>query len=258
MPDSLNPADMTAAESDYNKKFNRQAKAEAAKNTKNLQNQETAGDASWKTTTDKKKTGNTTRKKGRFAFAGRRAGKLHHASVFLFIFGILGIGVFYTSVFAPNIILVNMKEMYTDDLADATIALDTYYKGLMAYKINRSDCSDKTSIKCKLSTMSRAQKQAFEKQGFMVLGDKVSEDNLDDGQPGAKLAEQRFKVTAILPPAYNDIISGLTQRGLSLPSNLFGGKLDHLFAGDLITTIAGFGADNDVFIIEHGRDGPIQ
>ena len=84
--------------------------------------------------------------------------------------GIIVLGVWYTSVFAPNILLVNIKEMYTNDLTDATVALNTYYWKMMNYKLGHSNCSEPQSIKCKLSTMSRAQKQAFEKSGFTVLG----------------------------------------------------------------------------------------
>lgn len=232
MPDRLNPADATAAESDYQKKFNRKAKDEAAHNAKTVKEQEAATDTTWKTTTKKKAADDG--KKARFRFAGKRAGRVRQGSVFAFIFVMLGLGVWYTSVFAPNILLVNIKEMYTNDLSDTTIALDTYYKGLMAYKINRSNCGDKTSIKCKLSTMSRAQKLAFEKQGFTVIGSKLSEDNLDDGEPGNNLSEQRYQVSAILPPAYTDILNGLVARGMSVPSNLLGTNLDQL--GDRVNS----------------------
>lgn len=229
MVDRLNPAEKTAAESDYAKKFDRQAKQQATDNTKKLQEQEAAGNTHWKTVT--KKDGQKNKKK--FRFAGRRAGRLHHASVFVFIFAMLGLGVWYTSIFAPNIILVNIKEMYTNDLADSTIALDTFYKGLMSSKINRSNCGEPKSIKCKLTTMSRAQKMAFEKQGFTVLGSKVVEDNRDDGTPGNELPEQRLQVSAILPPAYMNIVNSLAARGMSLPSNLLGGNLNQL--GDKVS-----------------------
>lgn len=227
MADRLNPAEKTAAESDYAKKFERRAKEESAKDAKKIKDQEAAGDASWKTAT-KKNTSTNKDKKGRFSFKGRRAGKIHHISVFTFIFTILGIGVWYTSVFAPNIILVNIKEMYTNDLADTTIALETYYKGLMGSKINRASCGEKKSIKCKLTTMSRAQKAAFERQGFIVLGTKVEEDNRDDGEPGNEKPEQRYQVNAILPPAYMNVVNSLVSRGMSLPSNLLGSNLSQL------------------------------
>src|ERR1700757_3532042 len=174
-PNRLNPGEKTAAESDYQKKFNR--KQQPGSDAKNLKQQEASGgDASWKTNTNKKKPADSSPKKGRFGFKGRRGGKLRHASAFGFIIAILLFGVWYTSVFAPNILLVNIKEMYTNDLADATVALNAYYWKMMNYKLGHSNCGDKQSIKCKLSTMSRAQKKAFEKSGFTVLGSKVTED----------------------------------------------------------------------------------
>lgn len=223
--DRLNPGNKSAAESDYDKKFNR---SHGAPDTKDLKQQEAAGsDAKWKTTAVKKNKQEPA-KKGRFRFAGRHGGKLRQGSAFAFILGMLTLGVWYTSVFAPNILLVNIKEMYTNDLSDATIALNTYYWKMMNYKIGRSQCGDKEHIKCRLSTMSRAQKQAFEKQGFTVIGTKVEEDNKDDFQEGNDKPEQRYQVTAILPPAYTNIISGLASRGMALPSNLFGGDISNL------------------------------
>lgn len=195
--DRLNPGNKSAADADYDKKFNRVNGAPAPKDIKQ---QEAAGsDADWKTTTAKKKKQDSA-KKGRFRFAGRRGGKLRQGSAFAFILGILMLGVWYTSVFAPNILLVNIKEMYTNDLADATIALNTYYWKLMNYKIGRPQCGEQESIKCRLSTMSRAQKKAFEKQGFIVLGAKVKEDMKDDFQSDNDRPEERYQVAGIIPP----------------------------------------------------------
>lgn len=199
MADENNPGNKTAAEADYEKKFNQRKLGTT--DGSDLKAKEAAGDAGWKTTdVEKKKQEKASDKKGRFGFAGRHAGKLRSGSAFVFIIAMLGLGVWYTSVFAPNILLVNVKEMYTNDLADATIALDTYYKKMMNYKIGRPNCGEKESIKCKLSTMSRAQKKAFEKHGFTVLGSKVDEDNLDDGQEGNDKPESRYQVMAIIPP----------------------------------------------------------
>lgn len=227
MAGRLNPAEQTAAESDYEKKFSHTAKQDAAKNSAKLKQQEAAGDANWKTAT-KKSDQKSSSKKSRFRFAGGRAGKLRQGSAFLFIFGVLGLGIWYTSVFAPNILLVNIKEMYTNDLADATIALDTYYKKVMGYKLNRSSCGEKESIKCKLSTMSRGQKEAFEKQGFIVLGSKVQEDNRDDGQEGNEQPESRYQVTAILPPSYSEIIDDIKSTGSSWVRQLLNGNTGQL------------------------------
>lgn len=195
--DRLNPGNKSAAESDYNKKFNRN---HSSPNTENLKQQEAAGsNAEWKTTEITKSKQNPANK-GRFRFAGRYGGKLRQGSAFGFIIGILLLGVWYTSVFAPNILLVNIKEMYTNDLSDATIALNTYYWKIMNYKIGRPQCGEKEHIKCRLSTMSRAQKKAFEKEGFTVIGSKVKEDNKDDFQEGNDKPEERFQVSAIIPP----------------------------------------------------------
>lgn len=227
MADRLNPAEQTAAESDYQKKFNRTEQT-ADPQSKSLKDQEASGgDAAWKTTTKGKKKAEQT-KKGRFGFAGRRAGKLRHASAFGFIISLILMGVWYTSVFAPNILMVNIKEMYTNDLSDATIALNSYYWKMMNYKIGRANCGEQKSIKCRLSTMSRAQKQAFEKNGFTVIGTKVKEDNLDDGQPGNDQPEERYQVTAILPPKYKETIDEIKNTGLSWLSGGMNGGIKNL------------------------------
>lgn len=199
MATRLNPAERTAAEVDYENKFNHKDKKTDAE--KEIKDKEAAPDTDWKDDKAKiKGKDNDSSKKGVFGFRGRRAGRVRKGSAFGFVIVLILVGVWYSSVFAPNILLVNIKEMYTNDLADATIALDTYYKKMMNYKIGRSNCGEKESIKCKLSTMSRAQKEAFEGRGFTVLGTKVEEDNLDDMEPSNDLPESRYQVTAIIPP----------------------------------------------------------
>lgn len=226
MADRLNPAEQSAAESDYQKKFNRsQPKDTKAANDIKKQ-EESGGDASWKTVAKKKKSDDIAQKKGKFRFAGRHAGKVRSGSAFAFILVFIGLGVWYSSVFAPNILLVNIKEMYTNDLADSTVALDTYYKKMMNYKIGNAQCGETDSIKCKLSTMSRSQKEAFEKAGFTVLASKVKEDNLDDGQPSNDQPESRYQVTAVLPPSYNEIIDKVTSSGTSVLNSIMSGNFD--------------------------------
>ncbi len=238
MTDRLNPSGQTAAESDYRKKFNRDPKQAASKEAQDLKQKEASGDASWKTTT-KNKSKSEPAKKNRFGFSGRRAGKLSKGSAILFLFGVVIAGVWYTSVFAPNILLVNIKEMYTNDLADATTALEVYTQVSYFNKIgpmSGQDCVDgqpmsSQPIKCKLTTMSRTQKEAFERQGFMfgfgdinlggakVNGDvaakKVYEDNRDDGDPSNDKEESRYKVLAILPPNYKAVVDSLKTTGVS-------------------------------------------
>lgn len=205
MAQKLSPIEKTAAESDYEKKFNRVGVKDELDYVKG---REASPDTSWKTKTteknDETKNGNNKTKKPKFRFAGRHAGMLNSGSAFVFIVAVLAAGIGYTVFFAPNIILINIKEMYTNDLADSTVALNDYYWKMMNYKIGNSQCSDTKSIKCKLSTMSRGMKQAFEKHGFTVLGSKVSQDDRDNGTNGdvTSIPESRYEVTAIIPPVY--------------------------------------------------------
>ena len=194
----MSKAPLNSAESDYESKFNHTKKDGNTENNSDIKSKESAPDTDWKGKI--KKSGKEADKRGVFRFAGRRSGRMRKGSAIMFVVALIVAGVWYSSVFAPNILLVNIKEMYTNDLADATIALDTYYKKMMNYKIGGGNCGEQDSIKCKLSTMSRAQKQAFEKQGFTVLGNKVKEDNLDDQVHENDLPEERYQVTAIIPP----------------------------------------------------------
>jgi hypothetical protein len=123
-------------------------------------------------------------------------GTLRHASAYAFLLGLVIIGIGYSAVFAPNIIMVNIKEMYTNDLADATIALYTYDKKLLDFKLKNGQCTD-SSIRCKLAHMSRNDVKRYEKAGFKINGSKVKEDNRDDKNFGNDLGESRVKVSSI-------------------------------------------------------------
>ncbi|USN96561.1 MAG: hypothetical protein H6797_05895 [Candidatus Nomurabacteria bacterium] len=247
MVDKLSPSGQTAPEQDYQKKFNRAKKAPS--DTSDIKEQEkSGGDASWKTKADSKtnevsKSDNSGRKKGRFGFKGRRRGKIRQGSAFVFVVGLILAGVWYTSVLAPNILLVNIKEMYTNDLADATTALEIYTQIMYFYKIgplSGQDCNmgqpmNTQSIKCKLTTMSRSQKESFERQGFsfgipipdtvktLIPGSdkfdfcaqKVYEDNRDDGDPRNDKPESRYRIFCILPPNYKQIIDSVKAAGTS-------------------------------------------
>ena len=228
----MSKAPLNSAESDYESKFNHTKKDGNTENNSDIKSKESAPDTDWKGKI--KKSGKEADKRGVFRFAGRRSGRMRKGSAIMFVVALIVAGVWYSSVFAPNILLVNIKEMYTNDLADATIALDTYYKKMMNYKIGGGDCGEQESIKCKLSTMSRAQKQAFEKQGFTVLGQKVKEDNLDDQVNENDMPEERYQVSAIIPPiqspgliATGDMLflyAGLSSANKSLVYSVFNPK----------------------------------
>lgn len=252
MAEDNNPGNKSAAEADYEKKFNRIGNK--APDSNDLKSKEAAGDANWKTATTKNEENKRpAKKKGLFRFADRRAGTLRRGSALLFIIGILCLGVAYTSVFAPNILLVNVKEMYTNDLADSTTALEIYTQIMFFNKLgplSGQDCSgggqsmEGYSMKCKLSTMSRGQLTAFESQGFSFgvpipktisgiipgssnlkfCAQKVYEDNRDDGDPRNDLPASRYKVYCMLPPKFQQTVEDAAAEGFASVNDIFKGN----------------------------------
>ena len=241
MADKLNPGEKSVGDEDYDKKFNH-PKSESS-DAKDLKTKESEGETNWKTNVSEPD--DSARKKKRFGLKGRRGGKMQKGAALTFIVGFIGLGIWYTSVLAPNILLVNVKEMYTNDLADATTALEIYTQIAYFNKIgplSGQDCVDgqpmsSQPIKCKLTTISRAQKQAFERQGFTFgLGDiniggfktdagnvaikKVYEDKRDDGDFSNDLPESRYKVYAIIPPNYKQVIDSAAANGISTFSDI--------------------------------------
>ncbi len=201
MADDFTPSRVTtAADKDYDHKFNRTGKdlksleANAATqpgDTKSVKEQEINAGAPSKSLKPAPK---------KVPLAQRLSRSIRHKSAFGFIVGLLLLGVGYSTIFAPNIIMVNMKELFTNDLADATVALYTYDKKMLANRIGKSNCNEPDSITCKLSTMSRNEKKAFERAGFIVNGQKVQEDNLDDSNPDNDKPESRWKVSSLVFP----------------------------------------------------------
>lgn len=200
--DALNPS-RNSAENDYDQKFN--------KTGKQLSEQENAPDPASDSKKEpvkeleKKGTVSGSRKKTvtnspHKSLAARITGSVRHKSAFLFIAVVFLGGLWYSSILAPNIILVNIKDLFTNDLADGTTALSKYSLKMIGNKIGKADCSDKESIKCKLTTMSRAQVLAFKDHGFQIQGQKLEEDNLDDNNQQNDKPESRWKVQAIVFP----------------------------------------------------------
>lgn len=194
-----------AGDADYEKKFGgdaaRQLKSredgavdDDSKNNNDVKTQEQTSRGGWKTSISR------TRRNKPTTLKTRIRDKIHNKSAFAFVVVILVGGVFYSSLFAPNILLVNMKDLLTNDLADATTALAAYTPKMIGYKIGKADCGDQESINCKLSTMSRAQVKAMEKHGFTVIGQKLKEDNLDDMDKGNDQPESRYQVAAVIFP----------------------------------------------------------
>lgn len=191
---------LDAARADYERKFDRTSKQlnELEKTSANTTEQ-----AKEDVKKQEKSGGNikTVRKKKpaekRAPLGKRILGSMHHKSAFVFIAIVLLLGGAYISVLAPNIMLVNIKDLYTNDLADATTALSKYSLKMIGFKIGKADCGNKDTIKCKLTTMSRNQKDTLERHGFKVNGEKVEEDNRDDNDQGNDKKESRWKVSGI-------------------------------------------------------------
>lgn len=201
--DSLN-----VAEDDYREKFNTTSnklnRLESRGSTSGDPDTTSPGDTKGKEVKAEKKQLESSQKTKRAAEKRKQKqarrgliGKIRQNSAYVFIVGLIVLGVWFSSIFAPNILLVNMKEMFTNDLADATIALYTYDKKMLDNRLGKADCGEKDSIKCKLSTMSRHEVKAYEKAGFTINGDKVEEDNLDDNDPSNDKPESRYKVSSI-------------------------------------------------------------
>ncbi|RYF28411.1 MAG: hypothetical protein EOO17_04915 [Chloroflexi bacterium] len=202
-PKDLNSPQHDAANDDYNRKFNKKL------SLKDQEENPTEVDNSKTTSVKDKERTPTTHKVALSGKGGQSSkpskirrvlGSARHKSAMGFVTAVLLMGVGYATIFAPNIIMVNIKEMFTNDLADATVALYTYNKKMMNHKIGKADCGDKESIKCRLSTMPRSLKLAFDRAGFKVNGEKVEEDNLDDRDRQNDKPESRFKVTSIEYP----------------------------------------------------------
>ncbi len=186
----------------YEEKFNsqtgglknkEQAAVKESEEKTDVKSREQAASAHWKTTTEKKRQHDK-------EVRSRTRGVLRNKSAFAFVLVVLLGGIWYGSIFAPNLILVNIKDLFTNDLADATTALSKYSIKMIDYKLGKADCGDPDTIKCKLTTMSRAQVLAFKKNGFEVSGQKVEEDNLDDNDPSNDKPESRWKVNSLKFP----------------------------------------------------------
>ncbi len=194
------------ADDNYNQSFNpsstdlksQEEQAADPETTKsNLKDQEAKGSGKWITKTTSKRSSQSSSTKRR-----KLRGSLRNKSAFGFIFVLLFIGIGYSSILAPNLILVNIKDLFTNDLADATTALGRYSIKMIDHKLGpgKADCADPETITCKLTTMSRAQVLEFKKRDFTVVGSKVTEDNLDDNDTSNDKPESRWKVQSVVFP----------------------------------------------------------
>lgn len=98
------------------------------------------------------------------------------ASLFITI-GLLGGGLGASFFSFPGLLLVQMKEVFTNYGSSASRAAPARYNKMLKYTIGSPDaakaCEKPTSKKCKLGTMSEEQKANYEKEGFKVNGEAV-------------------------------------------------------------------------------------
>lgn len=100
----------------------------------------------------------------------KRGGPLGLAAL---IFGGAGLGLFFLS---PGLLLVQIKEVFTNYGSDASRAAPVRYKKLMNYtlgnnKVDAACAKSPSSVKCKVGTFSEKQVKAYEDAGFKVRGD---------------------------------------------------------------------------------------
>lgn len=230
MSQPLNPSEKSASQKDYEKKFDRSYRKSEEKNS--LKNKELGSDNEWlqnrqKATDNASAAEKKGRRKQRLRLRPPKSRFLKKGSAFLFIFGLIAAGVWYTSILAPNILLVNTKEIYTNDLADATTALQIYTQISYLNKIgpqSGTECNPAGGvqpIKCRLTTFSRYEKLAFERQGWIVIAQKIGEDNRDNQDTNDDLSpESRFKVLSLLPPNYKETLSQAVASGITTVDKL--------------------------------------
>ncbi len=143
--------------------------ANASKNIDNAKEQEESGDSQqgfYNPTGEKKSA------KGRFSGLKRK-------SPIAVIFALLGGGGFLmTTLLSPALLLMHVKNVFLNDLSDATPAQimrsDRMMRNWVKDKVGvrAGFCGSKVTVRCKFATMSKRMEKKFTKAGFTVEGDK--------------------------------------------------------------------------------------
>ena len=104
----------------------------------------------------------------------------------LLLFGIIGLG--GGSTFLASSLLINIKEVFHNDRADATRVNNFFSRASLSYKMgkNAGTGCGKIAIKCKLSTFSEKQLQDYQKYGFTLEGEELDE----TGKPTGRSIDQ--------------------------------------------------------------------
>ena len=114
--------------------------------------------------------------------------------------GIVGIIIFLAS----SLSIINLKEVFTQDLNDQVAAMDIRSGHMFRVKLkgmSKGLCTNKISVKCKFATMSKKQVKKFEKAGFTDI-------ETDDRFGGRK------KITSLTAPDGTKISNPVDLEGL--------------------------------------------
>lgn len=181
-PTRLQQAEQNASEQDpYNREFddivnNYNDSADSSQEDRNIANIRNLGERESEASTPSEKSSlyspsSGTKKPTKLTLknALKKGGPL---GVGALLFGGAGLGLFFLS---PGLLLVQMKEVFTNYGSSSSRAAIPRYNKMLQYTIGNSKVDtacDKnpTSVKCKLGTMSEAQKKAYEKAGFKFEG----------------------------------------------------------------------------------------
>lgn len=181
--------------------------------------------------------------------AGRFSALKKKGPLGLIIGVLLGGGTGLSMLFSPALLLVQIKNVFTNDLSDSTPALSIRSDAILYNKIKGVQktlgiCGATVTIRCKFSTMSNRQIKNFEKAGIKVEGDNrlgrtaVSKMTLPDGRVASNPAElkalaQDPSVRSRLDKAFNPRSSFfLNSKFSTLLKNKFGLTKASRLAGD--------------------------
>ncbi|MEP6710302.1 MAG: peptidoglycan DD-metalloendopeptidase family protein [Candidatus Saccharibacteria bacterium] len=106
---------------------------------------------------------------------------------------LLGGGALSSFLLSPGLLLVQIKEVLTNDGSDSSRAATARYNQTLKYMIGNKTACKVPGIKCKLATMSDVQRKSYEAAGFTIDGDDV------DG---------RRQVTKVTFPDGKEVTSG--------------------------------------------------
>ncbi len=114
-------------------------------------------------------------------FGGKKLGPTG-GIIGLLLFAFIGVG--GGTVSLAGSLLINVKEIFHNDRADASRANKQYSRAFYANKFNSKNnaCGSQIKIKCKMGTVSKSEVKKFQKEGFKIKGAEIDKDGKDTGK----------------------------------------------------------------------------